>query len=76
LFCHTAESCYYWNFWLFSKPYLCRTELVGKANEAFQALGIRPPLQIARLENKSKPLKEPQKPEYIDLMLFSEMEGL
>jgi hypothetical protein len=56
--------------------YLCRTELVGKANEAFRALGIRPPLQIARLENKSKSTKEPEKPGYINLTLFSETEGV
>lgn len=37
--------------------YLCRTELVGKAYEAFRALGIRPPLQIARIENKSNSVK-------------------
>jgi transposase len=56
--------------------YLCRTELVGKANEAFRALGIRPPLHIARLENKSKSTKEPEKPGYINLTLFPEMEGV
>lgn len=39
--------------------YLCRTELADKANETFRALGIRPPLLIARLENKSKPSKVP-----------------
>lgn len=56
--------------------YLCRTELVGKANEAFRTLGIRPPLQIAKIENKSKPTKEREKPEYIDLTLFPETEGV
>ncbi|TEB16092.1 Transposase DDE domain protein [Pelotomaculum sp. FP] len=56
--------------------YLCRTELVGKANEAFRALSIRPPMQIMKLENKNKPSKEPEKPEYIDLTLFPETEGV
>jgi transposase len=56
--------------------YLCRTELVGKANEAFRALGIRPPLQVARLENKSKSTKKPEKPGYINLTLFPETEGV
>ncbi|MCS5696466.1 IS1634 family transposase [Desulfofundulus thermocisternus] len=31
--------------------YLCRTELVGNAYEAFRALGIRPPLKVAEIKN-------------------------
>lgn len=33
--------------------YLCRTELVGNAYEAFKALGIRPPLKVAEIKNDS-----------------------
>lgn len=54
--------------------YLCRTELAGKAYEAFKALGIRPPLQIAKLEKKSNTTKEREKPEYFNLTLFPDTE--
>ena len=56
--------------------YLCRTELVGNASSAFKALGIRPPLQIARIENKRKTVKKKDKPEYTNLTLFPETEGV
>ncbi|MFA4885992.1 MAG: IS1634 family transposase [Desulfotomaculaceae bacterium] len=56
--------------------YLSRTELVGKANEAFRALGIRPPLQITKLENKSNTEQKREKPEQINLTLFPETEGV
>ena len=56
--------------------YLCRTELVGKAHEAFKALGIRPPLQIAKLENKSNIEQEREKTEHFNLTLFPETEGV
>jgi len=35
--------------------YLCRTELAGKAYEAFRALGIRPPAQVAELNSTRTP---------------------
>ncbi|RJQ27922.1 MAG: hypothetical protein C4589_07570 [Peptococcaceae bacterium] len=35
--------------------YLCRTELAGKAYEAFRALGIRPPAQVAELKSTGSP---------------------
>jgi hypothetical protein len=43
------------------EKYLCRTELAGKAYEAFKALGMRPPLQVAVLDNTrtSTALNEP-----------------
>ncbi|OAT79492.1 IS1634 family transposase, partial [Desulfotomaculum copahuensis] len=34
------------------EKFLCRTELAGKAYEAFKALGIRPSLQIAEIKNR------------------------
>lgn len=54
--------------------YLCRTELAGTANEAFRALAIRPPLQFAKLENKSNPAKERDKQKYFKLTLFPDTE--
>lgn len=33
--------------------YLCRTELKGNAYEAFKALGMRPPSQVARIDKNS-----------------------
>ncbi len=56
--------------------YLSRTELAGKANEAFRALGIRPPLQLAELENKSNTELKRVKPEQFNLTLFPDTEGV
>ncbi|MHB8916533.1 MAG: IS1634 family transposase [Desulfocucumaceae bacterium] len=42
--------------------YLCRTELAGKAYEAFRALGIRPPLQVSEI-NKTNLTSDDNKPD-------------
>lgn len=55
---------------------LCCTELAGNAFEAFRALSIRPPQQIAKIENKSKKVIKREKPEYVNLTLFPDMEGV
>lgn len=49
--------------------YLCRTELAGKAYEAFRALGMRPPLQLAEMNNKRTVSKD-KEPEYYTSSLF------
>jgi hypothetical protein len=49
--------------------YICRTELAGKAYEAFRALGIRPPLQIKKLENED-PYSNSNRSEYFIPSLF------
>jgi len=56
--------------------YLCRTELVGNASAAFRALGIRLPHQIKKIENKRKAAKEREKPDYFNLTLFPDTEGV
>lgn len=56
--------------------YLCRTELVGNASAAFRALGIRLPHQIAKIENKRKTAKKQENPDYLNLTLFPDTEGV
>jgi len=56
--------------------YLCRTELAGTAYEAFRVLGIRPPLKVAEIGNESNVAKDKVKPEYVNLTLFPETEGV
>ncbi|OPY58471.1 MAG: Transposase DDE domain protein [Pelotomaculum sp. PtaU1.Bin035] len=56
--------------------YLCRTELAGETYQAFKALGIRPPFQIAELINKRKVEISKSEPEYFNLTLFPEEEGV
>lgn len=42
--------------------YLCRTELAGKAYEAFRALGMRPPLQVSEI-NKTNLASDDNRPD-------------
>jgi len=51
------------------EQYLCRTELVGCAYEAFKALGIRPPLKVAELRD-AKITGGDKQPEYYTPSLF------
>jgi len=51
------------------EKYLCRTELAGKAYEAFKALGIRPPQQVAVLD-KAQTAIAPNRPDHFIPSLF------